>query len=191
MSSILGVEIYGTTVAPADAVLFWSHRDGRRFIYPLDWPNAKELLERILRRFPSGSAHWVNLQSSVGRISTTGQPAKLLLGDHAVGLVRPWLAGQLPEAARDAAKPVLLSKQGAPPILFADIADGREFARRVRDEHAVNPSEWNAYAGEFQTSDAEKMWVEVLSGVVLRTRLEEELGRALRRGHAAGPPQRG
>jgi hypothetical protein len=151
------VDVYGTRVEPTDAVVFWTHHDRRRFIYPLDWPSAKELVERILARFHNGAAHWVNLQSSLARLATTGQPTKVVLEDHVIGLVRPWVAGSLPQAV-EAPEPVMLSKAGTPPILFANVEDGREFARRARDDYDVSPSEWAAFLGEVQPHDAAKMW---------------------------------
>ena len=171
------MDFYGVPVTKGPIVVFWSHRDSRRVVVPLGWPEAKALWKRLLDRFRGGRQHYINSQGELARLMDVGTPLTARLGRHTVGLVRPHQFAAVGES-----EPVMICKERGPtrrephlPILAPDVDAARDLVRRLQSR-GVAVADWRCYAGERLDTPVEKLFRRTAAGgVVGRTVLEDDL----------------
>jgi hypothetical protein len=186
-------ELLGEPLAAGERVVVWNHEAARgapkrrRAVVSLAWPEAKDVVDRVCRRF-DGHGRFLDLQRRVLALSDVGVPVlSTIAPGHHVGWVRVLQPAselerdpQLCTVTGHGPEPILLALGGLRvPIVFRDIQRGRQFWRAVEAATQAHPPSWDVYAAEHHGPP--RSWLATwFSGtdITTGTLLEHELGRA-------------
>ena len=127
-------------------------------------------MKRVLSRIPGGGAHWGQVVNSLGKLATPGDPLIVRIGSHDVGLVRPYVLGDL---TGESVRMICLPKIPGfvLPVVVGQVEIARGFVRRVKLSSGIAHKRWVAYEGErAPPAPAESLFNFIADGsVVLRT----------------------
>ena len=173
--------VYGQDVQPGglnDMVVSWVHDTERRAIVVDDYADAQSTVERLLRRFASGKHDYETLRQKIVELDAPGTAIVTIVGEHRVGLMRPYLAGTAGTTPY-----VVCQERGyipQTPVLCSSLDDARAFARKASDAASLPRAGWRAFHGERLRAPMARLFAQAQDGsVLLRSELEEALTRAL------------
>lgn len=169
-----------------DIYVFWRHRCAddvsRRLVTTGDYGTSSDYLQRLLRFLRAGS-HRQSLQSQLLALRDSGAVISLILGDHCLGLMRPYILNT-PGAVSTTATPFIIcfERDGAHDMPdFPIVAPSRQAAvavvRKLHAARAVDTRRWRHYESEPLLSPLHKLALDVHNGGIstLATELERRL----------------
>jgi len=166
-----------------DVFLFWRYGNQRHAVITGDYGTARDYLDRLLTRYLHAGHCVRSVHAGIGVLRECGTSVPVVVREHCLGLMRPWLASEDVDLVT-ADPPFVIAfepRDGAMPsgaILAANRAECVRLVRQLQQERGVDLQGWRGYSCERLRGALERLVLDVVDGrtpKTFKTELERQL----------------